>query len=275
MSSSALIVGCGYIGMEVARRWLATGTTVAALTRRRGDELRASGIEPVLGDVTEPDRLAFPKTDLVLYAVGMDRSAGKSMRDVYVNGLRHVVDRLSPESRFVYISSTSVYGQTDGSWVDESSPTEPIEDSGKICLEAEQALRSIRPDAIILRSAGQYGPGRVLRRAAIERGEPLAADPEGWLNLIHLHDAARAIIVASTVANPGETLILADDRPATRREFYSTMASLLGAPPAAFVPTSPTTLSANRRLRNTRLKQSLGFTLQYPSFEQGLQQAIR
>src|SRR5688572_816560 len=90
-----LIVGCGYLGRRVASRWLASGRRVAALTRRNASALAALGIEPVVGDVLEPATLRdLPTAATVLYAVGMDRTVGKSMREVYVEGLRHVLDTL-------------------------------------------------------------------------------------------------------------------------------------------------------------------------------------
>src|SRR3954471_11114093 len=171
---SHLILGCGYLGRVVGRRWLAAGHRVAALTRSPAAELRALGIEPVLGDVTDP-ALRLPAVDTVLYSVSLDRSSGRSMREVYVGGLANVLAALPEVRGFVYVSSTSVYGQTDGAWVDESSPTEPAEESGRVVLECERLLRERRPDAVCLRFAGIYGPGRVIRRAAVERGESLAA----------------------------------------------------------------------------------------------------
>ena len=101
-SRPALIVGCGYLGRRVARRWLAAGRRVAALTRGNADALAALGIEPIIGDVLDPDSLChLPDAGTVLYAVGLDRTAGRSMRDVYVSGLANVLDRLAPTGRFI------------------------------------------------------------------------------------------------------------------------------------------------------------------------------
>src|SRR5437899_861111 len=88
-----LILGCGYLGRVVARRWLAQGYRVIGLTRSRADELHALGIEPVVGDVTDP-ALRLPAADTLLYSVGLDRSAGRSMREVYVGGLTNVLNAL-------------------------------------------------------------------------------------------------------------------------------------------------------------------------------------
>jgi nucleoside-diphosphate-sugar epimerase len=201
----------------------------------------------------------------------MDRSAGKSMREVYVGGLINVLGALPDVRRFVYVSSTSVYGQADGGWVDEAAPTEPAEDNGRVVLEAEQLLRDRRPDAIILRFAGIYGPGRKMRWAAVQRGEPIATDPDGWLNLIHVEDGATAVVAAAERGRPGATYNVADDRPVIRREFYAEMAALLGAPQPGFAPTPERT---NRRIGNRRMRDELAVELRFPDFRAGLRDAI-
>src|SRR5438552_1428072 len=127
----ALVIGCGYLGRRVAAAWRDRGRRVAALTRGRAAELAADGFEPVVGDVLDPASLAaLPEAATVLYAVGLDRTAGRSMRDVYVTGLANVLAALPPCGRLLYVGSTSVYGQTDGSVVTEASPTEPATESG-------------------------------------------------------------------------------------------------------------------------------------------------
>lgn len=271
MTPTHLILGCGYLGRAAAAGWVAQGRAVAALTRSRAAELRALGAQPVLGDVTDPAALRLPAADTVLYAVGMDRSAGKSMREVYVGGLANVLDALPPPRRFVYVSSTGVYGQTDDGWVDETAPTEPAEEGGRVALECERLLRARLPDAVVLRFAGIYGPGRVIRRAAVERGEPCAADPDGWLNLIHVSDGARAVHAAGERAAPGRTYNVADDRPATRREFYAELAALLGAPEPRFCGPAG---GASRRVSNRRMRSDLGVELEFPDYRAGLRQAI-
>jgi nucleoside-diphosphate-sugar epimerase len=264
-----LIVGCGYLGRRVAARWLASGTPVAALTRRNPDALAALGIEPVVGDVLAPTSLRnLPAARTVLYAVGLDRSAGQSMRAVYVDGLANVLDTLPACGRFVYVSSTGVYGQTDGELVDEDSPTEPREESGKVVLEAERLLRARRPDAIVLRFAGIYGPGRLLRKQALLDGEPLAGDADRWLNLVHVEDGADAILAAESRGVLGQTYNVADDEPVSRRDFYTRLAELLGAPAARFEHREE--LGTNRRVSNAKAKAALGWAPRFPSYREGL-----
>src|SRR4051812_184836 len=100
-----LIFGCGYLGRRVASLWLDGGRRVAALTRRNADALRARGIEPIAGDVLDPASLRMlPPASTVLYSVGVDRAAGRPMREVYVTGLSNVLDALPSCERFIYVS---------------------------------------------------------------------------------------------------------------------------------------------------------------------------
>lgn len=271
-----LIFGCGYLGMRLARQLLpACPGRVAALTRNRQAELAACGLLPICGDVTDPATLtALPLARRVVYCVGFDRRVGKPMQEVYVQGLANVLARLPRPDRFVYVSSTSVYGQRDGSEVDESAPTEPVEPSGHIVLAAERTLRQHLPDAVILRFAGIYGPGRLLREQSIRAGEPIPADPEKFLNLIHVDDGVQAVLAACERAPAGATFNVADDAPPRRREFYGTLARLLAAPPVRFTSPPDGDSPANRRISNRTLRQMLGVNLYYADYTTGLIQSI-
>jgi len=271
---SKLIVGCGYLGLRVAARWLTAGQRVYATTRsaERAATLRQLGIDPVLCDVLIPDSLrSLPAAETTLYCVGFDRAAGQSMRAVYVDGLANFVRQTSP-TKLIYVSSTGVYGQTAGEEVDETAATEPQEDSGRTVLEAERHLPAT---ALTLRFAGIYGPGRLLRRQALLAGEPLVGDADKWLNLIHVEDGATAVLAAETHGQPGRVVNVCDDEPVRRRDFYTLLARLLGAPEPRFVPPQPGAPvpgheRANRRLVNRRLRTELGVQLLYPSFRAGL-----
>jgi nucleoside-diphosphate-sugar epimerase len=175
--------------------------------------------------------------------------------------------------RFLYVSSTSVYGQTDGSVVTESSPTDPVEESGRVVLEAEGVLRAAVPDAIVLRFAGIYGPDRVLRRQALLAGEPLVGDADKWLNLIHVEDGVRAVLAAEARGRPGATYLVADGTPVRRRDFYTRAAELLGAPPAAF-DHRPAQGEANRRIDAGTLRTACGFEPEFKSYREGLVQSV-
>ena len=272
----ALILGCGYLGFRLARAWVADGYEVHATTRspRRAADFAQEGIVAHVGDVVDPLSLTLPEVDVAVWAVGFDRGAGVPMRRVYVEGLNNALDALPGGPRIVLVSSTSVYGQTDGSEVDERSPTQPLEESGRVVLKAETLLLSRRPDATIARFAGIYGPGRSLRAKDLLAGTPLAVDPEKWLNLIHVEDGVRAVLAICQRGRFGEVYNVCDDRPARRREFYARLAERIGAPPPRFVP-PPVAEEANRRIVNRRLRRELGVVLAYPSFEEGLAACTR
>jgi nucleoside-diphosphate-sugar epimerase len=279
-----LIVGCGYLGRRVAQLWLDAGHKVSALTRssETAAQFSDAGIHPILGDVTRPDTLgALPAADVLLFAVGYDRSAGPSQREVYVQGLQSTLAALHGRvGRVLYVSSTSVYGQTDGSWVDEESVTEPQTESGCICLEAERLLNnwaaSTGMSRLILRLAGIYGPKRLLARIeGLRRGEPLAGRPDAWLNLIHVDDAAHVAAAYSQTSHTG-VILVCDDQPVMRVEFYSHLARLLGAPAPVFKPSlaAGRTTGLNKRCRNMRLRRDLGI-LRCADYTEGLPDAAR
>jgi len=277
-----LILGCGYLGERVARLWLGQGDEVFANTRKpeTAARFRALRIEPIVCDVLDPSPLKdLPPFDTILYAIGWDRSAGTPMREVYVDGLERVLRATTRPAKWIHISSTSVYGQTDGSWVDEESPTKPAEESGQIVLAAEETLRSHIPDAIVLRFAGIYGPGRLLRQKAIESGMTILAEPDRWLNVIQVEDGARAVVAAGAQAPPGMVVNVCDGHPVTRRDFFAELAQMLHAPepkfetPAPGQPTPPHE-HANRRLGNRRLREELQMEPRFPDYRAGLRGSI-
>lgn len=276
-----LIVGCGYLGERVARRWCNAGHHVSALTRSvaRSKVWDSRGIAPIVGDVLAPDTLAaLPSCDILLYAVGFDRTAGVEKRTVYVDGLQNVLQAVAGRAgRVIYISSTSVYGQDQGETIDESSPTIPQSDGGQICLAAEQCLRDSefgrQGRTSILRMAGIYGPDRLLARIdSLRDGTSLAGSPDAWLNLIHVDDAASVAIAAAATASPHELYLVSDDRPVTRGEYYGELARLTGAPQPRFDPGQLPRHGngLNKRCCNGRVRQSLGVEWLYPTMTHGL-----
>jgi nucleoside-diphosphate-sugar epimerase len=273
-----LVIGCGYLGQRIAARWRAQGHRTFATTRSaaKADEWRRVGLEPIVCDVLDPGSLdTLPKAASFACCIGFDRTSGVSMRRLYVDGLANILAAVKQPSRFLYVSSTSVYGQTEGEEVDETASTEPLEDSGKVVLEAERLLRSRLPSAIILRFAGIYGPGRLMRGQAIKAGEPITGDAEKWLNLIHVDDGADAVLAADERAAPGSIYNVSDGTPVRRQEFYTKLAELLAAPLPRFVPppngaTPPPHERGHRRVVGRRLSDELGVSLRYLTFERGL-----
>ncbi len=273
-----LLIGCGYLGERVAKEWLRQGDEVWALTRSTANAERFAsfGLKPVIGDVLDPESLRkLPAAETVVYAVGFDRASQTSKRTVYVDGLSNVLQQVGAMcERFLYVSSTSVYGQDAGERVDESSPTTPTEESGCICRDAEAVVRQAKSDANVLRLAGIYGPGRLLARVEqLRRGERLAGNPEAWLNLIHVDDAVRAVLAAETRGVPGATYLVCDDRPLRRREYYAELAKQAGATAPQFeelAADSAERRRLNKRCVNQRLRDELRVELQFPTVIEGL-----
>ena len=201
-----LVVGCGYLGRHVANRWVAERQEVFAITRshKHADEFVRAGIRPIVADVMRLESLSgLPAAATVLYAVGYDRTQASGIEEVYLRGLVNVLNALpSSTGRVIYVSSTGVYGDFAGEWIDEQTPCFPERSGGKACLAAEEALAA-HPrgaDSIVLRMAGIYGPGRIPSREALESGRTIAAPANGWLNLIHVDDAARVVLAAEQIA---------------------------------------------------------------------------
>jgi nucleoside-diphosphate-sugar epimerase len=162
----------------------------------------------MVADVNDPATLAsLPSFQRVLFAVGYDGQSERSIEEVYGVGLQNVLaalgadaDRRFAMQRLVYISSTGVYAQTGDQWVDEDSPCLPTRPGGRAALAAERALarHPLGAKGVILRLAGIYGPGRIPYLDLLESGRPIPAPRHGYLNLIHIDDAAKITIQALT-----------------------------------------------------------------------------
>ncbi|MFO1093233.1 MAG: SDR family oxidoreductase [Planctomycetaceae bacterium] len=284
-----LIVGCGYLGRRAAAKWLAGGHRVSALTRSatKADALRSSGIVPIIGNVLDPLTVAaLPAAEVLLIALTHDPASGVSKSALLVDGVANLVQSARSRVRHViHVSSTSVYGQSDGSWIDETSPTEPTTDGGQIALAAERKLQECcvaLPNgcqSTVLRLAGIYGPGRLIARVdQLRAGAPVAGSPDAWLNLIHVEDAATCVCAAAAGSHTEPVLLICDDRPVTRGEFYSAIAREVGAPPPTFDPDSTAgrrTTGLNKRCRNARMHAELGVALRYPDSIAALPDVIR
>jgi nucleoside-diphosphate-sugar epimerase len=298
----ALIIGCGYVGRAVGQDLVRNGNQVCGVTRSAGPhlELAAAGITPVQADITTPESLeALPEGwDWVVHCVASRGGDAADYRDLYLKGTRNVLKWLerSPPSKFVYTSSTSVYGQNEGEFVTESSPTEPITDTGKVLVETEQSLLAAAQKAfpaVILRLSGIYGPGRGYWFKQFLRGEALFENEPRILNMIHRDDASGAIIAALQRGKPGRVYNVSDDEPVSQIEFYQWLEQQLGrqaGPKPA--PHSPSATphggmpanssgntrsprgSTNKRISNARLKSDLGYQFKHPTFREGYTRQI-
>ncbi len=278
-----LIVGCGYLGERAARRWRDAGHTVAALTRSpdRRQDWRELGIDVIAGDVTDPSSLSvLPAADVCLFAVGYDRAAKPDKRTVYVNGLDNALQAIRGKiPRLIAISSTSVYGQDAGEIVNESSECHPTTEGGQICLDAENVIQQRLKEgwfhsAVSLRLAGIYGPGRFLARVdQLRAGVPFTGNPDAWLNLIHVDDAAEAVLKLSASPLTETPLLLTDGTPLRRRDFYTALAEIVGAPAPQFDQGSDQAL--NKRCDSSRTRGLLELVPQWPDARLALADAVR
>ena len=281
-----LIFGCGYLGCRVAELWKAQGCEVFVVTRSqdRAESYQHHGFQTLIADVTQPETLhRLPSAETVLYAVGYDRSAAPSISEVYAGGVENVLKGLPEDTeQFIYISTTGVYGSADGDWVDERTPPAPKRDGGVASLAAEQALVShpLGRHSAILRLAGIYGPGRIPYLEKLSNAEPLAVPSSGWLNLIHVDDAATIVTATDQwlrqADNYGpQVYCVSDGNPVARGDYYREVARRIGAAPPLFVEpgaSSPAAQRAgvSRRVSNQKLRESLGAGLKYPSYREGL-----
>lgn len=285
-----LVVGCGYLGTRVADRWVAAGSRVFGVTRSesRAAELVARGIEPVVADVAaasvvEPLR-RLPGVDTVFWSVGFDRSAAASRRDVHVVGLSALLDAVgrSGRPRVIVSSSTGVWGDVDGGVVDETTPVHPDREAGAVLVEAEAVLRAhpLGP-GVALRFAGLYGPGRLPRVADLRAGRPIPADPDSWLNMIHVDDAARIVCIVADARPaadgdvPRPLYVVSDGRPVRRREWYGRLAELTASPPPTWDTAAPRLRGADKRVDPTLLFRDFAIRLDHPDPLRGIEAVLR
>ncbi|MFH5805734.1 NAD-dependent epimerase/dehydratase family protein [Alienimonas sp. DA493] len=283
MSQTRLVLGCGYLGRRVAARWQEAGHRVVCLTRspETAAEFERRGWGAVVGDVTDAESLkALPTPDVVLHAVGYDRGSDRSREQVAAEGTANAWD--SPAGgarRYIYISTTGVYAQSDGAWVDEESPTEPDSDGGRANLAAEQIVRyrfgGRAGVGVVLRPSGIYGPGRVMRSAEqVRAGEPVRGRADAWLNLVHVDDLAAAVCLAADAPEPDDLFLVSDDRPLTRREYYGLLAERLGGPEPTFTGEGGRVDGLGKRCRNAAIKEYLGWSPRFPTAAEGLIDAL-
>lgn len=222
----------------------------------------------------------IPSVDRVLVAVSYDRRGGHSRYQSQVGGFARLLSVLPRQTNICYISTTGVYHQKGGVWVDETSPTRPDREGGKAHLIAEQLLQRHRPDGswTILRLAGIYGPGRVPRAADVIAGRPIRSPAEGFLNLIHVDDAATAVDSAWGCSR--RLYAVADDQPMVRGDFYREIAKQCSVPTPTFEPPAPDApvlmrSDSNKRVWNRRMKRDLVPRLRFPTYREGLADVLR
>ena len=253
-----LIAGCGYTGIALGMQLASEQHTVWGLRRR--PEVLPAAIHPLKADLCNPGSLTLipPKLDFVFYTAAAERTDDASYTAAYVTGIQNLLNRLSQSHqslrRIFFTSSTAVYAQTGGEWVDETSETLPREFSGRRLLEGEELLLRGPFAATVVRMAGIYGPGRTRLIDQVRRGEAVCDTTEPrHTNRIHRDDGASVLQHLMRLSSP-ETLYLGTDKePADQAEVLRWLAKRLGVPPPCAesrVPSGKESKS-NKRCRNS------------------------
>jgi nucleoside-diphosphate-sugar epimerase len=270
-----LLAGCGDLGTEAGLRFAAAGHRVVGW-RRSPDKL-PSEIEGVAADLSGTSLPVVPAdTTAVVVAVAADSPTESAYRAAYVDGLAHVLDALDRDGvtprRVLFVSSTAVYGDAGGGWVDERTTAAPGGFSGRVLLEAEELLlsraRGLGSTPVVLRLGGIYGPGRTRLIDQVRNGSAVIPDEPRYTNRIHRDDAAAAMVrLASEVADPAPVYVGVDNDPADLGDVLRFLAAEMGYPEP---PTGPAgeARGGNKRCSNGLLRGS-GLDLIYPSFREG------
>ncbi len=277
-----LIVGCGYVGLPLGAELVQQGHAVFGLRRSAAEGLQAAGITPLLADITRAESLAgLPRDfDWVVNCVASGGGGAGEYRQLYLQGTRNLVEWLAatPLKKFVYTSSTGVYGQNDGEIVTEASPAEPETETAKVLVETEKLLLAAAREknfpAVILRVAGIYGPERGYLLKQYLRGEArIEGRGKRILNMIHRDDLIGVIIAALQRGQTGQIYNAVDDEPVTQLDFFEWLAGTLGKdlPPSATADeaTSRRRGLTNKKVSNQKLKLELGYQFKYPNYRKG------
>lgn len=269
-----LVAGCGYVGGRLAELLVAEGVAVVGL--KRDPTTLPPGIEPLAADVTDPASLspigALEDLDAVAYAVSPAGRSEAAYRAAYVEGPRNVMDAVARPVRTLLVSSTGVYGYTDGREVDEETPPEAPRPGAERMLEGEALVRDRGAPGVALRLGGIYGPGRTRTVRRVIDGQAGCPPADRYGNRIHRDDAARAAYHLLTLEDPDPVYLGVDREPAPLREVYRWVAERAGAsdPCDGSEEEDPVheRRGSNKRCSSRRLVES-GFVFRYPTFREG------
>ncbi|NBV21503.1 MAG: SDR family oxidoreductase [Proteobacteria bacterium] len=285
-----LIVGCGYVGLPLGAELARRGHEVFGLRRNLDGvgDMTAVGVHPLAGDVTQAETLrALPGPfDWVVNAVSSSKGGAEVYRAVYLEGTQNLLAWLAGTrlQKYVHLSSTSVYAQTDGGEVTEGSPAEPKSETGQVLVKTEQALLAAARNrvfpAVILRVAGIYGPERGHLFQQFLRDEAcIGGDGSRLINMIHRDDVVNAACAALERGRIGRVYNVADDVPVSQLEFFQWLAGQLHKPLPPFASEAENAQRkrglTNKRVSNRRLREELGCEMKFPDFRAGYLEEIR
>ena len=274
-----LIAGCGYVGEAAAglfrgQHWEVEGWTSSAQSAAKLSN-RPYPVRAV--DLTDPAAVSAVggEFDVVVQCVSTRGGDVEDYRRLYLGGARTLTHRF-PGARFLFTSSTSVYAQTDGTVVDETSPAEPTHEKGKILRETEEVI--LAGGGVVARLGGIHGPGRSHFLSRFLEGKAVI-DPteERFINQAHRDDIASAVLLLAEQRDAcrGEVFNVVGDRPITANEAYEWLVVRLGKPLATPAPASVPLKRgrSNKQVSNAKLR-ALGWEPRYPTFDAAMTKSI-
>lgn len=264
-----LQIGCGGLGTLIAQAALAQGHDLTIVRRSRKPV--TPGAQALTLDVVRGvgvSALAAVPADILLYCLAPVE--GQSYQQTYVEGLRHVLANVSMDrlKHVFFISSTGIYGEHHGEWIDDDTPAIPADAEGQVMLDAERLLDGLTCGHTALRVSGIYGPQRLYLLRLLQNQERWPRQIH-WTNRMHEQDVAAAVVhlyqqVADGKALPGHC-ILTDGIPATQHEVLQWLAAQQQLPAPATPPLQP---QSGKRIRN-RFLQHTGFKPQFADYQAG------
>lgn len=272
-----LIAGCGYVGEAAANQFHAHGWEVEGWTGLAESAAKLSG-RPYRVRAVDVGNMgavgdAGGDFDVVIHCVSSRGGDENQYRRLYLGGVANL-QAAFPEATLLFTSSTSVYAQTDGSVVRETSAAEPSHAKGKILRETEDLVRAV--GGIVLRVAGIHGPGRSAIVTKFLRGATTAGAPGRFINQVHRDDIVTAILLLAQRREEvrGEIFNVVGDKPVTAGEAYEWLAPRLRKPVPVAKESAPGKRGeSNKQVSNQKLR-ALGWAPRYPTFEAAMSESI-
>lgn len=275
-----LIAGCGNVGSALGMELVRQDHSVVGLKRSppsvNSPANNSRTIHYIQGDLTRNSDLARLDTDFdqVVYIVTPGAQAEAAYRDVFEVGLANLLNlfaKKNPQASFTITSSTSIYAQDQGEWVDESSETKPASYRGRYQQIAENQVLAYGSSSTVVRFSGIYGPGRFRLLEMAKRGAEIQREPPAYTNRIHRDDCVGVLNFLIGKKMAGEKLhpvyLASDDNPAPIWEVVSWLAAQLKVEPPKEKAVSQD-VHQNKRCSNQRLRDS-GYLFKYPDYRLG------